>query len=226
MKTDLELIWEQYLEESKLGKALATGALAASTLMGNPSSMEATTYNDYAHQLQVISDDTISYLWSKYYQGTNNKKKEERANNVLRILDKSKVPPEAKTAIEVAIYIFGGDMGVSPNVLEDLLYATGAIESNYETRRQLEGGPARGFWQVEPNTALDLVTNSKALFGNKFKQTFGPKADKVLNLKKNNPSDYLWIQNELERDDNLAAAFAAAKWIASAHKELREIKNF
>ena len=40
---------------------------------------------------------------------------------------------------------------------EDLLLGTGAAESGYRCFRQRGGGPARGFWQIEPTTALDLV---------------------------------------------------------------------
>jgi len=36
-----------------------------------------------------------------------------------------------------------------------LVLATGLVESNYKYITQLNNGPAKGFWQVEPDTALD-----------------------------------------------------------------------
>ena len=41
----------------------------------------------------------------------------------------------------------------------DLIYKTGKAESGYKTLQQYGGGPALGFFQVEPNTALDIWDN-------------------------------------------------------------------
>ena len=41
----------------------------------------------------------------------------------------------------------------------DLIYNTGLVESNYQYLQQLEDGPARGFFQMEPNTAHDISKN-------------------------------------------------------------------
>lgn len=38
---------------------------------------------------------------------------------------------------------------------EALMLGTGAVESNYTYLRQLGGGPAHSFWQIEPATSLD-----------------------------------------------------------------------
>ena len=40
-----------------------------------------------------------------------------------------------------------------------LIYRTGKAESNYKTLLQYGGGPALGFFQMEPNTALDIWDN-------------------------------------------------------------------
>ena len=40
-----------------------------------------------------------------------------------------------------------------------LIYATGKAESGYTTLQQYGGGPALGFFQMEPNTALDIWNN-------------------------------------------------------------------
>ena len=40
-----------------------------------------------------------------------------------------------------------------------LIYKTGKAESGYRTLQQYGGGPALGFFQMEPNTALDIWNN-------------------------------------------------------------------
>tara|TARA_Y100000310_G_scaffold167302_1_gene167071 strand:- start:109 stop:552 length:444 start_codon:yes stop_codon:yes gene_type:complete len=40
-----------------------------------------------------------------------------------------------------------------------LIYKTGKVESGYRTLQQYGGGPALGFFQMEPNTALDIWDN-------------------------------------------------------------------
>ena len=40
-----------------------------------------------------------------------------------------------------------------------LIYNTGKVESGYRTLQQYGGGPALGFFQMEPNTALDIWDN-------------------------------------------------------------------
>ena len=40
-----------------------------------------------------------------------------------------------------------------------LIYATGKAESDYKTLQQYGGGPALGFFQMEPNTAIDIWDN-------------------------------------------------------------------
>jgi len=41
----------------------------------------------------------------------------------------------------------------------DIVYATGLVESKYEYIEQIGAGPARSFWQVEPETAVDNCKN-------------------------------------------------------------------
>ena len=41
----------------------------------------------------------------------------------------------------------------------ELVYRTGLAESGYRTREQYDGGPARGFWQMEPATEYDIHDN-------------------------------------------------------------------
>ena len=41
----------------------------------------------------------------------------------------------------------------------DLIYKTGMAETGYKHLKQMGGGPAIGFWQVEPATLIDILDN-------------------------------------------------------------------
>jgi hypothetical protein len=194
-----EIYTESFKRMASLGAAIIGGALTAG-----------------------ISDTDLAQLWSRYYQSTNNPQKEKRALQVINSFDTARLPNDAEHAINTAIYIFGGDMGVPQEVLKDVLIYTGAIESGYKTKSQYGGGPAQSYWQVEPETAIDLLINSKSLFGNKFKKTFGETAQQLLNIKDKSPKNLQVVSNLLKNNDELGASFAAAKWITSAHKDLRK----
>lgn len=158
----------------------------------------------------LLSDKAVAMLWSEFYQGTGDPAKMSRAYDV--IMAGYEIPWSAIKAIQIAVDIHGGDMKVPGMVLRQLLEDTGAIESGYATRKQMGGGPARSFWQVEPSTARDIMTNSKRLLGRKWYSHFG-KFERTRLLSVN---DYQ-IAIDLEHHDDLAACFCAAKWIASAH---------
>lgn len=221
---DDEKIYSLYLE-GKLSNLAKVGAMASASLMGNPNTtMADTTYNTTysSENMRVLNNETIVSLWGKYYQGRNDPVKIQRAREV--IANGATTPKDAMDAINTAIYIFGGDEGVSPNVLQDLLIYTGKIESDYRHKVQLGGGPARGYWQVEPFTAVDLLINSRAYFGPKFQRKFGN--DLLRKVKQNDKPTRDYVGERILNDNELAAAFAAAKWISvSKRAGLKDIKN-
>lgn len=54
---------------------------------------------------------------------------------------------------------FNNNLPVNQNVV-DLLLETCAVESDFgKYDKQLNGGPARGIFQMEPNTAEDIIIN-------------------------------------------------------------------
>ena len=57
--------------------------------------------------------------------------------------------------VGTVVETFGGG-----EAARQLILRTGAAESGYQTRRQYGGGPARGFWQMEPATEEDIHTIS------------------------------------------------------------------
>jgi hypothetical protein len=174
---------EYYLQEGRFGKYMALGALATNTMFGN------------------FVDD-----WSRYYQTSRDPEKEARAERVLR--NNFTVPEDAREAIEIAVYIFEGDEGHSAEEFREYLEKTGAVESDYATKVQKGGGPARSYWQVEPRTAKSLVKHSSAYFGPKFHRIFGEGALELLQ----SLNEKQWSEL-LERDTVLAATMAAAKWL-------------
>ena len=180
------ITFKQYhMQESRLGSMLGAGVLAATS-----------AYGDFAKD------------WSKHYQTSNNPEKEARARQVIS--KDYHVPADAEQAIRIAADIFAGDEGKTREQITQYLRHTGAVESGYRTKVQDGGGPARGYWQVEPATAMDLVKNSAPLFGKKFHKYFGKNA-----LKQAQTFDKQKWSEGLERFDRLAATMAAAKWIAS-----------
>jgi len=182
----MQTFQEYVINEGKIGKLAAIGALAASSAFGD-----------------FVQD------WSKNYQTSQDPKKEARAEAVLKA--GFEVPADAVKPIQVASYIFDGDDGHSASEIKDYLEKTGAVESGYRNKIQIGGGPARSYWQVEPETAMDLVKNSSAYFGPKFRKRFGDNALEYLQgLNEQEMSDLL-----LKRDD-LAATMAAAVWIRSS----------
>jgi hypothetical protein len=51
------------------------------------------------------------------------------------------------------------DLGLWSQAAEELLIGTGLVESRFTYLRQLNNGPALGFWQMEPTTHDDLWSN-------------------------------------------------------------------
>lgn len=213
----LEEIYQEILDEGRISDALKMGALGAATaIQPNVSAQNyETPQKTYYYTNDIIPNNEFVKLWGLYYQTDRNPQKNKRAYEVLN--KKYQIPSDAKNGIKTAAYIFGGDMGVNKNTLIDILIKTGEVESGYKTKVQYGGGPARGYWQVEPETAMDLIKNSSALFGEKFNKVFGKY--NINEIVSNN--DYNQLEKLLELDSNLAASFAAAKWIVSASNYLK-----
>jgi|AntRauTorcE11897_2_1112592.scaffolds.fasta_scaffold01358_11 hypothetical protein len=202
--------------ESKLGKIAAGVAMGAASIMGAPNVAVAGDSNQREQSSSWVLND-VSYvidIWSKYYQTDDNATTEQKA--LARLEAGVNVPKSAWQAIDIAAYIFDGDNGVQSNILKDLLSYTGQIESQYRTRVQTGGGPARGYWQVEPKTAVDLFINSQQFFGKKFDKQFGSVAKYLKSLKVNDIHTQNKVAELILNDDNLAASLSAAVWVRTA----------
>jgi len=182
------------------------------TQVGNPyGGLDASNMNANPHS-SFIQD------WSANYQTEQDPKKEQRAKASLE--SDWEVPEDAKGPLDKASTIFEGDSGFSKDELYKYGANTGQIESGYRTKVQNGGGPARSYWQVEPETALDLLTNSSALFGPKFEKMFSGKygsenmsAREGLSLM--SPEEMSKI---LEEDDDLGATFSLGTYVRSRQK--------
>jgi hypothetical protein len=51
------------------------------------------------------------------------------------------------------------EMGLHSEDAVDLVYKTGNAETGYRHLKQMGGGPAIGFWQIEPATLIDIIDN-------------------------------------------------------------------
>jgi hypothetical protein len=128
-------------------------------------------------------------MWNKFYKTETkivNGKPVKMSDEEIKIQkDKAtkrlnngnyEVPKEAKSSIDIATNIFDGQNNMSKETLTKLLSDIGQIESQYNTKIQYKGGPARSYWQVEAASALDVLKQnapiSNPLFGKDFELQF------------------------------------------------------
>ena len=182
--------------------------------------------NEQVKQVGFLSDvflgkdsDLIGN-WNKHYQTDNSIINAAKAKLRLSYMNKKdyKIPEDALLAINNASTNFEGDGGFSKKDLIQNLSKIGQIETQYKTKKQKGNNPeidsfyASSYWQIEVETAKDLLKNSSAIFGDNFESTFSKKykgdyetaREGLLNLKDKN------LVKLLREDDNLAANFAAA----------------
>ena len=153
--------------------------------------------------------------WSKNYQTEEDPVKERRAKAALE--GEWELPEDAKGPLDTASTIFEGDSGFTKDELYKYGSNTGQVESGYKTKVQKSGGPARSYWQVEPDTALDLLNNSSALFGPKFEQMFADKYGSE-NMSARDGLSTMTAEEMsklLEDDDALAATFSLGTYVRS-----------
>ena len=153
--------------------------------------------------------------WSKNYQTDQDPVKEQGALD--RLNKKWTVPEEADISLKKAASIFKGDSGFTEEELYDYGAKTGQIESRYITKVQDDDGPARSYWQVEPETALDLLNNSPVLFGGNFEKMFsakyGQNARKTLANKTKEE-----MSNLLLEDSDLAATLSLGTYVRNRQR--------
>jgi len=153
----------------------------------------------------VAQAPTYDFLgnWQKHYNTV-----QPMTDRIRDAVKNIPVPPDAEGPIDVAVEIFGGDMGYPAWRLRRDLENIGKVESDYKHEVAFNDGPERSFWQVHPDTAKDALENASALFGQKFEDHFGKRYGGYEGLKKKSWKE---LQQLLLDDRELAAAFAATK---------------
>jgi hypothetical protein len=94
------------------------------------------------------------------------------------------------------------EIGLHSAAAERLLLGTALQESDLVHRRQVGGGPARGYFQMEPATHNDIWQNFL-----KFKKEL---TDKITNLLTSPTADKI---EELENNDRYACAMARVHYL-------------
>ena len=174
----------------------------------------------------VIDQNYLVDQWSKYYQGENKQSDRKRAIDDLRI-GSNNMPQEAADEINQVANVFDGDKGFNKDQITEILSAIGFIESKYRTKIQGNDGPARSYWQIEPQTAKSILAENlgamktgraqllgpkfEALFKNKYRDVIGNRTalEYFASLNENQ------LQELLLRDGVFAASMAAHKVIST-----------
>lgn len=222
-----------YLDEASMKDYIKMGALGAAAMLGNPDSSEGAFVSSSPNEIrsqqsnhQVLNRESFVKLWAVNYQTSNDSSKKDRVRKLM-YSERISLRRDVLDSIEIAINIFDGDMGVSKETLRPLMIFTGYVESDYKHLKQLGNGPARGYWQVEPQTAIDIILNARSLLGPKFRNQFSHHMDLINSIKKDTPENRKKIGDAMLEDMDLAAAFAAATWVRQGTKGGdRDIRNY
>ena len=113
----------------------------------------------------------------------------------------------------------------------DLMLSTGAVESEFKVRKQNLLGPARGYWQVEPATAVDIFKTFLA-YGNNQTDS-GRKILKIRNavMEYVKPNDKFWIpttawfSSVLSWDDELCIALTRLIYYRRVKGAIPDVNN-
>ena len=143
--------------------------------------------------------------WSKLYQTTGDPEKEKAFRaHVAELYGKAPKEKEIRQAINTVMPAFADEAssrGISKDDLSELMYQTALHESlGGKYNRQMDNGPARSWWQVEPETAYDNIKNYSQAFGPNFEKATGYSKKYLQGLSQNE------LGSLLEKDPNFGAA--------------------
>jgi hypothetical protein len=164
--------------------------------------VEASTLSD----TPVFPNEAPVKIWSSIYQTTNNPEKETK----FLINQSNPLVSGVEEALDKGLKVFKGDKGINNQVkLKEILIATAKHESlGGKLLEQSGGGPARGAWQVEPETAIDIIKTS-GLLGKKAEAVMGKTKKQILKMDQTEINEFL-------KDHNVNAVFAIAKYLQGA----------
>ena len=188
----------------------AGAAVVGGGMLAKPDSAEAST----AASVPKAPTKDFSALWGRLYQGKSDPAKiKDFQQDVKRLYGKA---PKEEVLVDMsnkAAVAFAADVDMDPSEFSELMYVTALHESSGGRHKvQGGGGPARGYWQVEPETAVDLVKNSLALFGPQFTKATGLSKKDLQGLG-------IHQFKRILMDPKVTAMFAAAKYVAAIQND-------
>lgn len=160
-------------------------------------------------------------IWSENYQSEGKLIDQGKfALHAARFSDGSAPEePEIDRVSKLVSTAFAADLRMDKATFTDLMKKTAYHESlGGQFNEQLSGGPAKGWWQVEPATAKDLLEKSKGVI-------LGPKAEALI-AEVNLTFEDLENMSDEEFGEALKipvvnAVFAGAKYVRSLFKSRR-----
>lgn len=155
----------------------------------------------------VIDPRKYSGIWKNYF---NTKKGKGDEGTFVSDFDRlnGKAPQEKAIwdASNKVMPAFSGEMarkGISTEDMGNLMYATAVHESlGGEYNKQLDGGPARSWWQIEPKTAYDNIQNFGHAMGPAYEKATGHNGAKLKGMTQEQ------VGTLLETDPKFAASMA------------------
>lgn len=175
-------------------------------------------------------------VWGEHYQGQSDTAKMEKFRKSVKDYKGKPEYRKIEKYVKNVYPIFSGDLqniGISKDEAIELMSNIGVHESEGgRYNRQLTSstdpktgkkttkadGKGRGFWMVEVETAKDLLKNSRAYFGPKFKKTIGD-PNKLEAMSDTQLGRWLQVPKN-------SAAFGFVKIISSIKEKEAHIRDF
>lgn len=152
-----------------------------------------------------VTDEGMSDFWGAVYQSESDPVKMKQFIKHQDIDLQDGVLP----ALNSALKAFKGDKNHDTDKLRRIMIAIAKHESlGGKKLVQGKGGPARGAWQVEPETALDVIRTS-GLIGPKAEKLLGKTKQEILDLDERKLKNFL-------KDHTVNAVLAVAKTLQAA----------
>lgn len=151
------------------------------------------------------TDEGMAGFWGAVYQSESDPvKMKQFIKHQSTELQEGVLP-----ALDSALKAFKGDKKHNTEKLRRIMIAIAKHESlGGKKLVQGKGGPARGAWQVETETALDVIRTS-GLIGGKAEKLLGKTKQEILSMSENELKNYL-------KDHTVNAVFAVAKTLQAA----------
>ena len=209
--------WLQTATTDEIRQGLEDGSIKASELQPTSSIMDSVVdvFSPTTLQADELNHEAPGNLpadvWGKVYQSTDNEEKKASFNaDVSRLYGQAPKETEIRDSIDIAIQAFDTDfeaIDIDPEDAAELLYMTALHESHGGKYDKQVGGPALGWWQVEPATAKDNIKNGLTHFGPSFTQMTGLTKKELTNMSDTE------LKDRLQNDPIFSVSMAMVKYL-------------